>query len=132
MINKILGIFLLGLTLFLASCGDSNVSNPVVLPIDTSAKITFVELGSTNCVGCIMMESVMDSVKLLYGSKVSVVFIDVNKNPKEALPYKIRIMPTQVFLDSAGVECFRHENYFCLDSLEMFLNEKKIFRIKGK
>ncbi|HNX59330.1 MAG TPA: thioredoxin family protein, partial [Spirochaetota bacterium] len=42
-----------------------------------SVKVTFIELGSVNCVPCRMMQPVMDKVRKKYGAQVNVVFQDV-------------------------------------------------------
>jgi thioredoxin 1 len=42
---------------------------------------------------------------------VVVEFIDVWKNPKAGEPYKIRVIPTQVFFDADGKEVWRHEGF---------------------
>jgi hypothetical protein len=50
---------------------------------------------------------------------VKVVFHDVwtDKGRKDAEPYNIRVIPTQVFLDENGVEFFRHEGFFAKEKI---------------
>jgi thioredoxin 1 len=84
--------------------------------------ITFVELGSVNCVPCRMMQPVMKNIESKYGPQVKVIFYDVWKEDqkKHAAEYGIRLIPTQVFLDRNGKEVFRHEGFFpeaLIDSL---------------
>jgi thioredoxin 1 len=74
--------------------------------------VTFVELGSVNCIPCKMMKPVMKEVEKAYGDTVSVVFYDVNKERQKSSEYKIRVIPTQVFLDNKGKEFYRHEGFF--------------------
>lgn len=40
-------------------------------------KVTFVELGSVNCIPCKAMQPVMKSIEEKYGEQVKVVFYDV-------------------------------------------------------
>lgn len=88
-----------------------------------NGKITFVELGSVNCVPCRMMQPVMDKVRKKYGTQVDVVFYDVwtDKGRKYGELYRIRAIPTQVFLDAKGKEFFRHEGYFPFEEVEKIL-----------
>ena len=77
-------------------------------------KVTFVELGSVNCIPCKMMQPVMADIEKEYGTQVKVIFYDFWT--KEGQPYsekyKILVIPTQVFLDKDGKEFFRHQGFF--------------------
>ena len=85
--------------------------------------VTFIEIGSVNCIPCRMMQPVMKKAEEKYPGQVKVVFYDV-WTPQGA-PYgqqhKIRAIPTQVFLDKNGKEYFRHEGFFDFDNLEKVL-----------
>ena len=78
------------------------------------AKITFIELGSVNCIPCKKMQPVMKAIEQRYCDKVKVVFYDVWTPAQKpfAQKYGIRLIPTQVFLDENGREFFRHEGFF--------------------
>ncbi|MCF8239831.1 MAG: thioredoxin family protein [Melioribacteraceae bacterium] len=79
-----------------------------------NAKVTFVELGSVNCIPCKQMQPVMKAIEEKYGDQVEVVFHDVWK-PEEkhyAQEYGIKLIPTQVFLDKNGKEFHRHEGFY--------------------
>jgi thioredoxin 1 len=116
----VLGIFLV----FFGSCSDNTNNVQIQDPIDANLKITFVELGSESCIPCQKMRPVMDSIQKKYGSQILVKFIDVIKNSKEAEPYKIRVMPTQVFFDTTNTEINRHEGFYPEDSIHVFLQSK--------
>jgi thioredoxin 1 len=90
--------------------------------------VTFIELGSVNCIPCKQMQPVMKKVEQKYGSQVKVVFYDVwtEKEKSMAYKYKIRAIPTQVFLASDGKEFFRHEGYFPFEDLEKVLKRKGV------
>lgn len=80
----------------------------------SKAKVTFVELGSVNCIPCKQMQPVMKAIEEKYGDQVEVVFHDVWK-PEEkhyAQEYGIKLIPTQVFLDENGKEFHRHEGFY--------------------
>ncbi|MBI5474439.1 MAG: thioredoxin family protein [Ignavibacteriae bacterium] len=76
--------------------------------------ITFVELGSVRCIPCKQMQPVMKSIEEKYGKQVKVVFHDVwtDEGSPQAEAYKIKLIPTQVFLDAKGKEIFRHEGFY--------------------
>jgi thioredoxin 1 len=85
--------------------------------------ITFVELGSVNCIPCKKMQPVMKAIEEKYGEQIKVVFYDVWKpdQRKYAQEYGIRLIPTQVFLDKNGAEIFRHEGFFPEHEIDVFL-----------
>ena len=87
---------------------------------------TFVELGSVNCIPCRMMQPVMRSIEGKYGSQVKVVFHDVwtEAGQPAASQYKIRLIPTQVFLDKDGKEFFRHEGFFPEAEIDKLLQKQ--------
>jgi thioredoxin 1 len=76
--------------------------------------VTFVEIGSVNCIPCKAMQPIMKAVEKEYKGRVKIVFHDVwtAKGKADAAKYNIRIIPTQVFLDKNGKEYFRHEGYY--------------------
>jgi thioredoxin 1 len=76
--------------------------------------VTFVEIGSINCIPCKAMQPIMKAVEEEYKGQVKIVFHDVwtAKGKADARIYNIRVIPTQVFLDKNGKEYFRHEGYF--------------------
>ena len=42
-------------------------------------KVTFIELGSVNCIPCKQMQPVMKSIEEKYGEQIKVIFYDVWK-----------------------------------------------------
>lgn len=89
-------------------------------------KITFIELGSVNCIPCKAMQPIMKSVEKKYSEQLKVIFYDVWKEDQRqyAEKYGIRLIPTQVFLDDKGKEIFRHEGFFAEAELDKFLQSK--------
>lgn len=102
------------------------------LPQQTAAtaagkpSITFVELGSVNCIPCRKMQPVMKAIEQKYGEQVKVIFYDVWKKDQShyAEKYGIRLIPTQVFLDRGGKEVMRHEGFFPEKDIDAFLQSK--------
>lgn len=87
--------------------------------------VTFIELGSVNCIPCKAMQPVMESIRSKYSDQVSVLFYDVWT--EEGRPYgqkfRIRVIPTQVFLDKDGKEYYRHEGFFPEEELLKILEK---------
>jgi thioredoxin 1 len=88
------------------------------------AKVTFIELGSVNCIPCKQMQPVMKSIEEKYKGQVKVVFHDVWKDKKPAQDYGIKLIPTQVFLDENGKEFFRHEGFYPEEEIDKLLQAK--------
>lgn len=118
--SKVLFLFIL-LTLFantiFAVSGEKKEQKP---------KVTFVELGSVNCIPCKQMQPVMKAIEKKYAQQVKVVFYDVWKDDqkKYAEQYKIKLIPTQVFLDENGKEFFRHEGFYPEAEIDKLLKGK--------
>ncbi|GAB1467893.1 hypothetical protein MASR2M64_05840 [Candidatus Cloacimonadota bacterium] len=88
--------------------------------------VTFVELGSENCVPCKMMKPVMKEIEDIYGEKVEVIFYDVGQSKHKAMgdKYKLRVIPTQVFLDKDGKEFHRHEGFYPKDEIVKLIDKQ--------
>jgi len=101
--------------------------------LNTSAGIPkLVDLGSTTCVPCKMMASVLDELSAGYKGKLMVQFIDIDKNREAAQQYKVRTIPTQVFVDASGKEFFRHVGYYPKEDILAKFKEHGIDLGKGK
>ena len=102
---------------------------------DIKPKVTFVELGSVNCIPCKQMQPVMKAIEEKYGEQIKVIFYDVWKaeQKKYAQKYGIKLIPTQVFLDENGKEFHRHEGFYPEAEIDKLLQGKglKPNNIKG-
>jgi len=94
---------------------------------DSAVKVTFIELGSVSCIPCRAMQPIMEELKRKYPADLRVVFHDVwtDEGKPYIARYRIKLIPTQVFLDSSGEEYHRHEGFLPLDELE------KVLRTQG-
>jgi len=94
----------------------------------TGLKVTFVELGSVNCIPCRMMQPVMQKIEKQYSGQVKVIFHDVwtEKGKAEGFRFGIRAIPTQVFLDKDGEEYYRHEGFFPFEEIDKILKQKGV------
>ena len=102
------------LTLFTLLPPTDDCRNALAQTPSGTVKVTFVEIGSVNCIPCKAMQPIMKEVEEEYKGQVKIVFHDVwtEKGKTDAMKYNIRVIPTQVFLDKAGKEYFRHEGYY--------------------
>lgn len=92
-------------------------------PTEAKTIVTFIELGSVNCIPCKAMRPVMTDIETSYKGKVKVLFYDVWTNEGEPYGRKfgIRVIPTQVFLDEDGKEFYRHEGFFLASDIKKML-----------
>ena len=70
-----------------------------------------VDLGADKCIPCKQLAPILEELKKEYAGRVNVEFIDVWKNPKAGEPYKISVIPTQIFYDVDGKEVWRHVGF---------------------
>ena len=92
-----------------------------------AVKVTFIELGSVKCMPCRMMEPIIEEIKKEYKDQVKVVFYDVwtAEGRQYGEQYRVRAIPTQVFLDDKGEEYYRHIGFFPKEELV------KVLKLKG-
>jgi thioredoxin 1 len=67
------------------------------------------------------MVPVLEQLEKKYAGKLIVEFHNVKQDPTYARKYGIRLLPTQIFLDSLGKEVYRHEGYFPFEEIEPIL-----------
>jgi thioredoxin 1 len=91
-------------------------------------KATFVELGSVGCIPCDKMQPIMKEIAEEYKGQVKVIFYDVRTVFGEPYKnkFKVRAIPTQVFLDKDGKEYFRHLGFFTKDELVKVLQRQGV------
>jgi thioredoxin 1 len=118
-------LIILSVTLLTLSSGLVSQSKEKQQP---NPKITFIELGSVNCIPCKKMQPVMKAIEQKYGDKVKVIFYDVWTPEQKPFgqKYGIRLIPTQVFLDENGKEFFRHEGYFPEEEIHKIFKERGV------
>jgi len=89
-----------------------------IAPAEAGAKRPkLIDLGADKCIPCKMMAPILEEMKKDYAGKLDVVFIDVWKNADAGMHYGINLIPTQIFIDAAGKELFRHEGFFAKEDI---------------
>jgi thioredoxin 1 len=116
------------LMLVLSGCTKAESAKTAGVEATGNTLVTFVELGSVNCIPCRMMQPIMRDIENTYQGQVRVVFHDVwtEEGKPYARQFGIRVIPTQVFLDARGVEYFRHEGFFPREQLVSVLTSKGV------
>jgi len=91
-------------------------------------KVTFIELGSVQCIPCKKMQPIMKSIQEKFGTQINVIFYDVWTpfGKTYADKFNVNLIPTQVFLDEKGKEFFRHEGFFPEEELIKILKTKGV------
>jgi thioredoxin 1 len=125
-VKNLLIILILTVFVFTQGCDAQPKDNKTETANVTKPKVTFIELGSVNCIPCKMMQPVMEAIEKKYGDQVKVVFYDVwtQEQKKYAQEYKIKLIPTQVFLDENGKEFHRHEGFYPEAEIDKLLQGK--------
>ena len=125
---SVLFVFIVSLLLLLECKQNSNAQKQTTVTADynSTAKVTFIELGSVNCMPCKKMQPVMHRLEQKYGNQLQVIFYDVWKpnQKKFAKIFGIRVIPTQIFLDRSGHEFYRHEGFFPEYEIDSLLARK--------
>ena len=76
-----------------------------------------VDVGASKCIPCKAMAPILADLKRDYAGKLEVHFIDVWQDRAAAEPYRIGMIPTQIFFAADGSELWRHEGFFSRDEI---------------
>jgi len=94
------------------------IDTPVPVVTETRQALPrLVDLGAGKCIPCKMMKPILDDLKANYADTFETTFIDVWEKPESAQPYKITIIPTQIFYAADGRELFRHEGFLSKEDI---------------
>lgn len=76
-----------------------------------------VDVGAGKCIPCKAMAPILDQLRADYAGRMDVVFVDVWKDPVAGEPYRIRMIPTQIFYGADGRELARHEGFMSREDI---------------
>ncbi len=129
--NKLILVALIAVSMITVNVVGQSKTNKSATPSNTKSEkpfVTFVELGSVKCIPCRQMQPVMKAIEQKYGDQVKVVFHDVwtDEGSSQAEVYKIKLIPTQVFLDAKGKEFFRHEGFYPEAEIDKLLQKRSL------
>jgi thioredoxin 1 len=71
-----------------------------------------LELGSQKCPPCRQMTPILNELRDEYSGKFQIKYIDVWQDREAGAKYRVKAIPTQIFLDSKGREVFRHVGFY--------------------
>lgn len=118
--KKLSRILYAGLFLaLLIAPGTLNASEPKInLPALLTKKVPILlEFGRGWCKPCKYMKPILDDMSTTYAGKAIVMTVDMDVNKDLVRDFRIRLMPTQVFLTPDGKEFFRNEGVFERDNI---------------
>jgi thiol-disulfide isomerase/thioredoxin len=93
-----------------------------------TGKPALYEFGSKYCIPCKEMKKVMASLKSSHGDQVEFRMIYVDEEKPLFGQYHIVAIPTQVFLNTAGKEVYRHLGALSKEEVLTKLKELKFIR----
>lgn len=73
-----------------------------------SGKPTVADFGARSCIPCKRMAPILEELNNELKGKANVLFSDLTESRDVANPYRIQMMPTQIFFDAKGKEVKRH------------------------
>ena len=76
-----------------------------------------LEFGRGWCIPCKYMKPILEEMGKVYSGKAIVTAVDMDANKALVRDFKIRMMPTQVFLTPDGKEFFRNEGVLERDNI---------------
>jgi thioredoxin 1 len=76
-----------------------------------------IDFGAGSCATCKMMNLILEDLASEYNGRLIIQLIDTSENKTKAEQYKIRMIPTQIFLDAEGNELFRHEGFISKEDI---------------
>jgi thioredoxin 1 len=110
------------ITLFVGLFGllsHANAQDPKInLQALLSKKVPILlEFGRGWCIPCKYMKPILDEMGAAYSGKAIVATVDMDANKDLVRDFRIRMMPTQVFIAPDGKEFFRNEGTFERDHI---------------
>jgi thioredoxin 1 len=132
LILSLMMLFLTMTSLLSVPADDNRHKGDAAREEKPDVKVTFVELGSVRCIPCKKMQPIIKEIEEEYGDQVKVIFYDVRtpEGRPYAYQYRIRVIPTQVFLDKDGNEYFRHQGFFPKEELVKVLKQQGVKEVK--
>lgn len=82
---------------------------------------TLVDFYATWCGPCKMMAPVLEDLKKQTGDKLTIIKVDVDRNPEVAASYMVQGVPTLILFKKGKIE-WRQSGYMPLNNLQNAIN----------
>jgi thioredoxin 1 len=115
-VRLLVALLLLGL----AGCGSDGSMAARVDQALASGRPTLLEFGANSCSQCRKMSAVMAALAPRFVGRADLIQVDVGNDYDLTRRFKVIVIPTLVFFDTAGREVGRHHG---------FLEETKVAQI---
>jgi len=79
--------------------------------VSAKGTVTMINLESHACPACRRMVPVLEAIGKRFEGRVSVILIDVDKDPGQLDRFKTEYVPLQVFFNAEGKEVYRHVGF---------------------
>ena len=105
-----LSIFVLASLVTLGFINNASAEGRINLQAIMSKKVpVLLEFGRGWCIPCKYMKPILEDMAKMYAGRAIVTTVDMDANKDLVRNFRIRMMPTQVFLMPNGKEFFRNE-----------------------
>ncbi len=94
-----------------------NAAQPKPAPAAARALPRLWEFGRGTCIPCKTMKGILDPMTTEFAGRVEIRMLNIDDEPALTKQFRIQMIPTQVFIDAAGQELFRHVGVFPRDSI---------------
>jgi thioredoxin 1 len=82
-----------------------------------------LDFGRGICIPCKQMKPILEELMKEYQGKAIIRIIDIDKEAELTQKTKIRLIPTQIFIDANGKEIYRHEGFMEKTAIVEKLNQ---------
>jgi thioredoxin 1 len=101
-----------------------NIKNKTFSELVKSDELLLVDFSAEWCGPCKMMPPILKELKNKVGSKVNIIKIDVDQNPKSAAQFQIKSVPTLMLFKSGNI-LWRQSGVVQAIELESIINKQK-------
>lgn len=119
-----------GKNIYISNEKNQNNTNQKSVSIDEKAvlskgKPVLLEFRTDTWPACIQMESVIAKAQKELSDKSEINVVDVYKNQELSNKYKIKVVPTMIFINSDGTIYLRQEGTMTFEEIKEIVNKMK-------
>lgn len=100
-----------------------NIKNKSFSELIKSDELLLVDFSAEWCGPCQLMPPILKELKNKVGTKVNIITIDVDKNPKSAAQFSIKSVPTLILFKSGNI-LWRQSGVVQSNQLEYIINQQ--------